>query len=157
VRCLIDINFLTAIFLRFMAMQNPSPQPPSTVIVVEPDILARMVIADYLRGCGYKVIEARVAEEALTVLRADVKVDVVFSEVKGIGFMDGFSFAKEIRQTYPGIDVILTSGINAAAEKSHEICERNVVGKPYKPQDIIGRINILRERRRSSTIVPSLP
>jgi hypothetical protein len=35
-----------------MPTQNPSPEPTSTVIVVEPNILARMVIADCLRGCG---------------------------------------------------------------------------------------------------------
>jgi CheY-like chemotaxis protein len=140
-----------------MATPNPSPEPPSTVIVVEPDILARMVIADYLRGCAYRVIEASLAEEALTVLRADIKVDVVLSEVKGIGALDGFRLAKHIRETYPAIDVVLTSGINTAAEKSHQLCEENVVNKPYQPQDILGRINILRERRRSSKLSKDLP
>ena len=64
--------------------------------MVQPDILARMVIAEYLRGCAYQVIEVRLAEEALNVLHADIKVDVVLSEVRGIGAMDGFSLAKQI-------------------------------------------------------------
>ncbi|HEY0748197.1 MAG TPA: response regulator [Steroidobacteraceae bacterium] len=140
-----------------MATPSPSPEPPSTVIVVEPDILARMVIADYLRGCAYKVIEVSLAEEALTVLRADIQVDVVLCEVKGIGAMDGFSLARQIRQTYPAIDVVLTSGTSTAAEKSHELCEENVVNKPYQPQDIMARINLLREHRRRSKLSRDLP
>jgi CheY-like chemotaxis protein len=139
-----------------MATPIPSPSPLPTILVVEPDILARMVIADYLRGCGYKVIEASLAEEALMVLRTDIEVDIVLSEITGIGTMDGFSLAKQIRQTYPAVDVVLTSGISAAAEKSHELCEENLVSKPYQPQDILTRINILRERRRASTVSKDL-
>ena len=41
----------------------------NSIIVVEPDVLARMVIPDYLRNCGYKVIEAVSGEDVLTVLR----------------------------------------------------------------------------------------
>jgi hypothetical protein len=39
-----------------------------TILFVEPDILVRMVVADYLRECGYAVIEAVSAEDARKVL-----------------------------------------------------------------------------------------
>jgi CheY-like chemotaxis protein len=140
-------------------MSQPSgaggPAPPTSapvIIVVEPEILVRMVIAEYLRNCAYKVIEAGSADDALAVLRSELKVELVFAEVHGIGAMDGFSLATEIRRTYPDVDVILTSGVANAAEKSHALCEGRVIDKPYQPQDIVRRINILRERRRSSKI-----
>jgi DNA-binding response OmpR family regulator len=138
---------------RLPPTQNPSPEPPSTVIVVEPEILARMVIADYLRGCGYKVIETGSADDVFAVLRSDIKIDVLLCEVSGIGATDGFSLAKEIRKIYPTIDVVLTSGITNAAEKSHNLCEDSMMKKPYHPEDIVRQINILRERRRSSKII----
>jgi CheY-like chemotaxis protein len=39
-----------------------------TILVVEDDVLIRMPIAQYLRDCGYRVIEAVSADEAMTVL-----------------------------------------------------------------------------------------
>lgn len=52
-------------------MPAPPAEPSSdeststTILVVEPDILVRMVIADYLRDCGYKVVEGVNADESL--------------------------------------------------------------------------------------------
>jgi CheY-like chemotaxis protein len=40
---------------------------PAAILVVEPDILVRMVIADYLRDCGYKVVEGVNADDVLAV------------------------------------------------------------------------------------------
>jgi CheY-like chemotaxis protein len=39
-----------------------------TVLVVEDDVLIRMPISQYLRDCGYRVIEAANADEAMAVL-----------------------------------------------------------------------------------------
>jgi len=48
-----------------------------------------MVISEYLRDCGYKVMEAANAEEALIVLQnPDITVDVVFSDIENAG-LDG--------------------------------------------------------------------
>ena len=62
---------------------------PSTILVVEPDILVRMVIADYLRNCGYKVFEGVTADDVVTVLGSQQKIDVIFAEVQLSGSMDG--------------------------------------------------------------------
>jgi CheY-like chemotaxis protein len=52
-----------------------------TVVVVEPDVLVRMVIAEYLRDCGYKVIEAAGSTEVWAVLDGGHAVDVLLIEV----------------------------------------------------------------------------
>ena len=70
-------------------------------MVVEPDVLVRMTIADYLRECGYRVVEAITAEEALNFLTAGVKVDTMLSAVKLQGAMDGFALAQRIRKVSP--------------------------------------------------------
>jgi len=56
---------------------------------VEPDILVRMIIADYLRDCGYKVFEGVTADDVLIVLESGQKIDVIFAEVQLSGSMDG--------------------------------------------------------------------
>jgi CheY-like chemotaxis protein len=128
---------------------KPVAEPGShTIMVVEPDILARMVIADYLRDCGYRVIEGVTAEDVLTVLRSRGVIDVIFSEVTLPGELDGFALAQRIRQMRFDIDVILTRGTASAAAKAGDLCDEGPLDKPYHPQEVIRRIKILRERRR---------
>lgn len=131
---------------------NPDSKiPPAlTIMVAEPDVLARMVLAEYLRDCGYNVIEAVSAEDVLAVLAADHKIDIVIAEVTLTGEVDGFTLAKEIRAAYQEVDVILTWGAANAAEKAGDLCEEGPLDKPYHPQELVRRINILRERRRAS-------
>ena len=118
-----------------------------TIMVVEPDILVRMVLAEYLRDCGYKVVEGGCADDVFTVLRSDVKVHTVFAEVRLLGDSDGFALAKATREMYPDVDVVLTSSVANAADKASDLCAEGVLEKPYHPDEVIRRINILRDRR----------
>ena len=135
-----------------MPVDDPSPSetPPSTILVIEPDILVRMIIADYLRGCGYKVIEAVTADDVATVLGTQQKIDLVFAEVQLGGSMDGFGLARWVREKHPGVDVILASGIAKAAEQAADLCDEGPLEKPYHPREVVRRINILLERRRTA-------
>jgi len=121
------------------------------IMVLESDVLVRTEIAAFLRECGYKVIEGITAHDLWTIIDAKVKLDVVFSEVNLTGDVDGFTVARRLRQTYPEIDIILTSSVESAAEKSAELCEEGPLKKPYRAQDVAARIHRLLERRRSAT------
>ena len=56
---------------------------PETILVVEDDVLVRMPISQYLRDCGYKVIEAANADEAMTVLlHKETVIDIVFTDIE---------------------------------------------------------------------------
>jgi DNA-binding response OmpR family regulator len=121
---------------------------PSTILVVEPDILVRLSIASYLRGCGYRVLEGVTATDVKTVLVSGQKVDVVLSEARLGGRVDGFALAGWIREHYSGVDVILTCGPTRAADKAGDLCNDGPLEKPYHPQELVRRINLLRERRR---------
>jgi CheY-like chemotaxis protein len=53
-----------------------------TVLLVDAKVLSRLALADYLRECGYRVIEAASPEEAMMVLKApELKVDILLSDV----------------------------------------------------------------------------
>jgi DNA-binding response OmpR family regulator len=121
-----------------------------TVMVVEPDVLVRMELAEYLRNCGYKVIEGTGAKDVWAVIEAARLPDVLLIDVKLPGEEDGFSVARRIRQTHPDIDVILTSGVSGAVQQCHELCEEGPLNKPYQPKDVEARIKMLLERRRAS-------
>ena len=128
-------------------MQNHQAK---TIMMLEPDVLIRMVIAEHLRDCGYRVIEGVAAQDAWAVLESGRRIEIVLADVKLAGDEDGFSLARRIRQTHSDIDVILTSGIGGAAQESRDLCEEGPIKKPYEAKDVEARIRIMLERRRAS-------
>lgn len=130
------------------ASPNLTPEshiPNQTVLVVEDDVLVRLVISDYLRECGYRVYEAVNADEALAVLQSPkVSIDIVFSDVLMPGDMDGFGLARWIRSNKPHVQVVLTAGVERSAEIAATLCESGpLLEKPYPPQGVVDRIRRL--------------
>jgi CheY-like chemotaxis protein len=85
-------------------------KPQVTVLIVEDHFWTRYIAAEYLRGSGYRVIEATNADEALSVLASGSQVHVLFSDIQMPGSMDGLALADWIAQRYPHMPVLLTSG-----------------------------------------------
>lgn len=111
---------------------EPVPAPPPTILIVEDDVLVRSLAAIYLRDCGFDVIEANSADEAIRVLQADVQVDLVFSDIQMPGSMDGFGLAQWVRRERPWLKVILTSGAVSTAKEAGDLREHGpVIAKPY--------------------------
>jgi CheY-like chemotaxis protein len=115
-----------------------------TVLIVEDEWIVRMTIADYLRNCGYRVLEASNAHEAIAALNADARINVVFSDVQMPGSMDGFGLAQWVRRERPGIRMIMTSGVTRATEAAGDLCEDGLLmEKPYSPAELERRIRML--------------
>jgi DNA-binding NtrC family response regulator len=120
-----------------------------TILVVEDDVLVRMPIAQYLRDCGYKVVEASDADEAMHVLQhQETVVHVVFSDIEMPGAVDGFGLAKWVREHRPGLDVLLAGTVPRAVEGAKELCEQGSVPKPYEAQTVHNHIRRLLAARK---------
>lgn len=118
-----------------------------SVLVVEDEVLIRLAVSDYLRECGYQVIEASNAEEAIRVLQAGIKVDVVFSDVNMPGELDGFGLAQWIRRERSDIRTILASGATRSAKAAGDLCHKGpFLEKPYAHGDLEREIRMLLER-----------
>jgi CheY-like chemotaxis protein len=98
------------------SVTGETPQPDPIVLVVEDDVLIRAAAAQYLRGTGFDVLEAVNVDEAVQILRATADVRVVFSDVKLAGPRSGFDLLEIIRQEFPEIRVLFTSGVVSADE-----------------------------------------
>ena len=129
-----------------------------TLVVVEDDVIARMVISDYLRKCGYEVIEASNAAEAIAVLSADEPVDLVFADIQLPGEWDGLRLAEWIRQHRRDTTILLTSGYAKSAELAGKLClPGSFMSKPYQPADAGRQIADLLAHRASGSNVAKPP
>ena len=127
------------------------PEALETILVVEDDVLIRMPIAQYLRDCGYRVIEAVNADEAITVLlHRDTVVDIVFSDIEMPGAMDGFGLAKWIREHRPGTEIVLAGTVSRSVDVAKELCEAGPLPKPYEAQAVHDHIRRLLSVRRGA-------
>jgi CheY-like chemotaxis protein len=113
-----------------------------TVLVVEDELLLRQTVADYLGECGYCVIEAADGDKAREMLDGGATIDLVFSDVRMPGQMDGLALAQWIRQHRPSIPVILTSGYAGTALPPAAVCDC-FLDKPYGPTEILQHIAAL--------------
>ena len=112
-----------------------------TVLVVEDEALVRMPIAEYLRDCGFHVLEAANANEAIGLVGSGDRVDVVFSDVRMPGGMDGFGLARWVRAHHPKLPVLLTSGYTTSL--SGELTGVKLIEKPYSQSQVLNRIRAL--------------
>ncbi len=130
--------------------ENRAASDTETILVVEDKVLERAAISEYLRHCGYRVVEAASADEALALLNeSHLRIDTVFSVVEMPGSMDGFGLAQWVRANKPGMDVILASNIVKAAEKAGDLCEEGPhLQKPYAPEALVDWIKRLRALKK---------
>lgn len=113
-----------------------------TVLVVEDEVLVRMMIADVLDDAGFRVIEAANADEALRVLSAVPGIAAVVTDVEMPGgSINGFDLARRIRAEWK-IGVLIASGRQSPRpgdlpEGSH------FVAKPVYPGTLVSLIRTL--------------
>jgi two-component system, response regulator PdtaR len=113
---------------------------PSSVLVVEDEVLIRALAVDVLEEAGFHVIAAEHADQAVKILEArSPEVRVVFSDVHMPGRMDGVDLAMHVRTCWPWIGVMLTSGkpVPRLAGITPNIC---FLSKPYILDEVICRV-----------------
>jgi DNA-binding NtrC family response regulator len=111
----------------------------SSILVVEDEFLIRMLIADELRDAGFNVIEAASADDAIAALDSLVPIDLVFSDVKMPGSLDGIGLLAVVRSTFPTLPVIITSAHLEAASAIADGAAR-FVPKPYSLLAVVALI-----------------
>src|SRR3954463_9848175 len=79
------------------------------VLLVEDEVLIRSMAAEVLRDAGFEVIEAGDADEAWAYLVTGAPVDLVFTDIRMPGSMDGVELANQIKEEFDKIHVIVTS------------------------------------------------
>lgn len=120
-------------------------QQPHCILVVDGEVLVRHAIADYLRHCGYVVIEASSTDEAATVLNKEgLAVNAVLCDAEAPGARNPFQFRAWAAQYRQDVQIALAGNVEAAARKAAEFCEEGPhLARPYDPQSVIAFIQRL--------------
>jgi DNA-binding NtrC family response regulator len=114
-----------------MPQEQSSAAP--VVLIVENDVLLRLVTASNLRDAGFEVIEAANCAEALRVLDR-IPVDVLFSDIDMPGNLDGLALAQWVHRSQADTRIVLTSG---AARTPGDVKEyASFLPKPYAEKDV---------------------
>ena len=110
------------------------------LLVAEDDIFVRSMIAEFLRNAGFDVLEAANADEAMAHFEAGKDIDLLFSDVRMPGSMDGTELAERVKGKWPGTHVVLTSGYSDALLESQARIQEPVLAKPYRPLTVLATI-----------------
>jgi len=84
--------------------------PKTPVLVVEDEALIRMNVVDQLEDEGFEVFEAADADDAILILNANPSIRLLFTDIDMPGSMDGLKLAAAVRDRWPPVKIIVTSG-----------------------------------------------
>jgi CheY-like chemotaxis protein len=109
---------------------RPAGVGAKCVLVVEDEAAVLELAVESLTAAGFRVLEARDAEQALAMLRRDAAVDILFADVVMPGEMGGVELAAEARRLRPGIRIVMTSGY----ARGQMAGEGTFLPKPWRPE-----------------------
>src|ERR1700728_933024 len=109
------------------------------VLVVEDEQLVRLSAVKVVEDAGFEVIEAANADEAIRILENRSDIRVVFTDIQMPGSIDGLKLAHAVRNRWPPIKIIVTSGHHVASD--NELPEGGrFFAKPYDSTQITNTI-----------------
>ena len=108
----------------------------TVVLVVEDEPLVRMSIVLHLESAGYMVFEAGNADDAVEILTANPAISIMFTDIDMPGGMNGLKLAAAVRDRWPPIKIIVTSGHHVVGADQLP-AEVQFIPKPYNPDRIV--------------------
>ena len=115
----------------------------------DPDVLTTLSAS--LASAGFSVTTATTGDEAVSVLASETRVDVIVTDYAMAG-MDGIELLAQAGQLRPGLPGIVITGF-ADAGRLHDLPpEVEVLSKPFRRMELIGRVRLLVESSRTLAI-----
>ncbi|MCO5733102.1 response regulator [Rhizobium sp. SSA_523] len=112
------------------------------ILVVEDEPILRMAAVDMVEAAGFDTLEAANAAQALDILERRIDIHLVFTDIDMPPGLDGLALASLIRDRWPPVHVIVTSGHTTPPQGS---LPRGMIffPKPYQEQDVVAAMQSL--------------
>ena len=113
----------------------------ATVLMVEDNAEVLELGVTVLEEAGYAVVTATSGDEALERVRAGARIDLLFTDIVMPGGLDGVALAAAVGEILPDLPILLTTGwSDRAAEQSDGRGPLPLIGKPYRPADLVRKV-----------------
>jgi CheY-like chemotaxis protein len=80
------------------------------ILVVEDETFIRLDAVEVLRAAGFDILEAANADEAIQMLERHSDIRLIFTDIDMPGLMNGLKLAAAVRDRWPPVRIIATSG-----------------------------------------------
>lgn len=112
------------------------------VLLVEDEMLIRVLVADCLADAGFAVIEAETGDQAVLLLANAEHLDLIVTDIQMPGRLDGNGVAAAARAKRPNVPIIYMTG------NPGHLCDRlgggdAVLRKPFAPSEVLATIQRL--------------
>ncbi|MFE8646685.1 PAS domain S-box protein [Sphingomonas sp. NCPPB 2930] len=114
-----------------------------TVLVVDDESAVRMLILDVLQDQGYTVLAAADGDGAMSILRSEVPVDLLVTDVGLPGGMNGRQIADAARVDRPGLPVLFVTGYAEGAMSGEMPAGMHLLAKPFSMDLLSARVRAL--------------
>lgn len=119
-----------------------APGHGETVLVIDDEPTVRMLVVEVLQEQGYAAIEAPDGPTGLAILRSDVRIDLLITDVGLPGGLNGRQVADAARETRPDLKVLFITGYaeNAAVGNGLLAPGMEVLTKPFVMADLAAKV-----------------
>ena len=115
---------------------NRSGDDKTVVLVVEDEPLLLMLAVGMVEDAGFDVVTAMHADQAIDILMTRTDIRIVFTDIDMPGSMDGLKLAAAVRDRWPPIEIIVTSGHLSPSEDDMP-ARSCFFAKPYDPDRVV--------------------
>ena len=111
----------------------------AAILVVEDEPILNLDISDALRAKGYEVIAVTNADDAIKALEFRHDIQTIFTDINMPGSMDGLKLAAAVRDRWPPVNIIVTTGMKAP--HCDKLPTNSIfIAKPYRNDEVIKAI-----------------
>jgi CheY-like chemotaxis protein len=119
------------------------PTGAETILLVEDDPMVRGHTETQLAALGYRVISAENASEALECVDDEIMPDLLFTDIVMPGSMNGRQLAERLRERWPALKVLYTSGFSHGmldTPLGGQVAVKHLLGKPFRRRDLAAKV-----------------
>jgi CheY-like chemotaxis protein len=112
------------------------------ILLAEDEVLVRELAFEDLSDAGFDVVPARNGDAALAILQDDRNFDLLFTDIRMPGLIDGWELAAEAKRLVPGLKVIYSTGLDES-DQGLAPSDR-LIQKPYRLDVLLKLLDELR-------------
>jgi len=120
----------------------------AAILFVEDNSVFAFWNAEFLRECGFRVINAEGAPDALRVIDGAEPIAALVTDIHLGPGQDGFEVARRARAAYPELPVVFISGLPPERHAHEGVDGSEFISKPFHPRDVLDAL--ARTRRFSA-------